>query len=79
MTGAEFQTVIAALLLFLGSVWFVRAWARMRGDQREADSPMSGYWGRVFARERVNRARGELCAAVLVVVVGAVALARALG
>lgn len=70
MTGEDFRTVLAALCLFFGSVRFVRVWVKMRDDKREANSPLSGYWGRVFARERVNRARAELCAAVLVVLVG---------
>lgn len=75
----EVKAVIAGLCLLFGSAWFVRTWVAMRRDQREADSPMAGYWGRVFARERVNRARGELCAAVLVVMVGALLLTHVVG
>ncbi len=75
----EVKAVIAGLCLLFGSVWFVRTWVKMRADQREADSPVSGYWGRVFARERVNRARGELCAALLVVMVGVMLGVHAIG
>lgn len=75
----EAKAVIAALCVLFGSAWFVRTWVKMRADQRAAESPYEGYWGRVFARERINRARGELCAALLVVGVGVMLGVHALG
>lgn len=75
----EFKAVLAGLCVLWGAFWFVRTWVKMRADQRAAESPYEGYWGRVFARERVNRARGELCAALLVVMVGVMLGVHAIG
>lgn len=66
----EVRLAIAALCVFGGVVWFAQTWARMRYWQRETDHPVSGYWGRVSAREQAKRKRAELCGALLVVMTG---------
>lgn len=75
----EVKAVIAGLCVLFGGYWFVRTWVKMRGHQRDADNPVHGYWGRVASRELVNRARGELCAALLVVMVGVMLGVHAIG